>query len=225
MGAATRREGRERGDRALYRSARAAGYVARETPGGQYWVEAHGKGKLMDWQTATMTAVAYHQLHELTARLALSKITLAPEQVAALRDTFIERTTKTGWGAGEARREMLADVKRWVGLPTIHQAAATKAKRVVSSSEYHAAGVRQQQKAKVSGDVYGSRPGSQAEAYKRLIMANVMRKTLTGQDELTDAQIHAYVVSELGAKAGPLSYVGWYRNWLTKRGHKPPPRF
>lgn len=69
-------------------------------------------------------------------------------------------------------------------------------------------------------------PGSQAEAYKRLIMANRTRKTLTGKDELTDDEIHAVVERELGVgKAGPKSYVQWYRNWLTKHGHKPPPKF
>jgi hypothetical protein len=54
--------------------------------------------------------------------------------------------------------------------------------------------------------------GTQAEAYKRLLM------TTTG---LTDEQIHATVTKELGAKAGPLSYVKWYRAWLLKHGEHP----
>ena len=57
------------------------------------------------------------------------------------------------------------------------------------------------------------RRGSAAEAYKRIIMSGV--------DD--DLEVHELVVKELGkGKAGPAAYAHWYRNWLTKRGHKPP---
>lgn len=56
------------------------------------------------------------------------------------------------------------------------------------------------------------RAGSTAEAYKRIIMAEP-RGT-------SNAKIHARVVKELGAKkAGPLSYVAWYRSWLVRHGY------
>jgi hypothetical protein len=56
---------------------------------------------------------------------------------------------------------------------------------------------------------YG-RVGTTAESYKRLILTNA---------DADDAAIHAAVTAELGAaKAGPKSYVGWYRNWLKKHG-------
>lgn len=56
-------------------------------------------------------------------------------------------------------------------------------------------------------------PGSQAEAYKRIIMSGV--------DD--DLEVHTLVAKELGAgKAGPKAYAHWYRNWLVKHGHKPP---
>jgi hypothetical protein len=57
------------------------------------------------------------------------------------------------------------------------------------------------------------KPGSQAEAYKRIIMSGV--------DD--DLEVHELVVKELGkGKAGPVAYAHWYRNWLLKHGHKPP---
>jgi hypothetical protein len=59
------------------------------------------------------------------------------------------------------------------------------------------------------------RVGTAAECYKRLLTS----LTYT----TPDAEIHAQVAAEIGAgKAGPLSYVGWYRNWLLKRGHALP---
>jgi hypothetical protein len=59
------------------------------------------------------------------------------------------------------------------------------------------------------------RVGTAAECYKRLL-TSVTYTT-------PDAEIHAQVTAEIGAgKAGPLSYVGWYRNWLLKRGHALP---
>jgi len=58
------------------------------------------------------------------------------------------------------------------------------------------------------------RAGSGAECYKRLLM--------TLGSKLTEAQVHAAVVKELGAaNAGPLSYVAWYKNWLRKHGFTP----
>jgi hypothetical protein len=143
----------------------------------------------MDWSTATMTAVARHQVGMLALQYGLT-----PAQIAELTRDFVVRTTKTGWGAGEARRRMIADAKHW----TAHQKAAAKHTQARLPS--------------ISAGAYGSRPGTQAAAYKTAIMR---------APKLSDEALHKAVGVALGGakKAGPLSYVGWYRNWLTKRGY------
>jgi hypothetical protein len=56
------------------------------------------------------------------------------------------------------------------------------------------------------------RVGTASELFKRLIMAG----------QLTDAEILAQVLAELGPAAGRPGYAGWYRGWLRRNGHNPP---
>ena len=103
------------------------------------------------------------------------------------------------------------------------QATTTAAEAVDGAADATAVAgvVRKARPAPVAGATASEwgRAGTAAEAFRRLIMTN----GVDGAPALTDAQIFARVLAELGPeRAGHPEHVGWYRCQLRKQG-KPAP--